>query len=180
MPLPSFTAVIFFVLAFALPAPLFAQGIEYVKANYTKHEYRIAMRDGVHLFTSVYAPKDQSQQYPIVLSRTPYSVQPYGADAYTADVGPSPFFGKDGYIVAYQDVRGCWMSEGEFVNMRPHRPQKTSRQEIDESSDTHDTIDWLIKNVAGNNGRVGQWGISYPGFYVAAGMIDAHPALKAA
>ena len=138
------------------------------------------MRDGVHLFTSVYVPKDQSQKYPIMLMRTPYSVQPYGPDAYKTDLGPSPLFGKDGYIVVYQDVRGCWMSEGEFVNMRPHRPQKSSPQDIDESSDTFDTIDWLIKNVPGNNGRVGLWGISYPGFYTAAGMIDAHPALKAA
>ena len=159
---------------------LFGQGLDYVKANYTKFEYRIPMRDGIHLFTSVYVPKDQSQPYPIMLSRTPYSVQPYGTDDYKSDLGPSPLFGKDGYIVVYQDVRGRWMSEGEFVNMRPHRPQKTSPQEIDESSDTFDTIDWLLKNVPGNNGRVGLWGISYPGFYTAAGMIDAHPALKAA
>ena len=96
-------------------------------------------------------------------SRTPYSVEPYGTDEYKADLGPSPSFGKDGYIVVYQDVRGCWMSEGEFVNMRPHRPQKSSPQEIDESSDTFDTIEWLIKNVPGHNGRVGMWGISYPG-----------------
>ena len=115
-----------------------------------------------------------------MLSRTPYSVRPYGADSFRSDLGPSPLFGKDGYIVAYQDVRGCWMSEGEFVNMRPHRPKKSSPNEIDESTDTFDTIDWLIKNVQGNNGRVGLWGISYPGFYTAAGMINAHPALKAA
>ena len=157
-----------------------AQGLEYVKANYTKYEYRIPMRDGMRLFTAVYVPKDQSQTYPIMLTRTPYSVQPYGVDEYKTDLGPSPLFGKEGYIVVYQDVRGRWMSEGEFVNMRPHRPQKTSPQEIDESSDTYDTIDWLLKNVPGNNGRVGLWGISYPGFYTAAGMIDAHPALKAA
>jgi putative CocE/NonD family hydrolase len=159
---------------------LFGQGVEYVKANYTKFEYRIPMRDGVNLFTSVYVPKDKSLSYPIMLSRTPYSVSPYGTDDYKSDLGPSPLFGKDGYIVAYQDVRGRYMSEGEFVNMRPHRPQKTGAQEIDESSDTFDTIDWLLKNVPDNNGRVGLWGISYPGFYTAAGMIDAHPALKAA
>jgi uncharacterized protein len=161
-------------------ARVFGQGHEYIKANYSKYEYRIPMRDGVRLFTSVYVPKDQSGKYPIMLSRTPYSVGPYGADSYKSDLGPSPLFGKDGYIVAYQDVRGQYMSEGEFVNMRPHRPQKKSPQEIDESSDTFDTIDWLIKNVPNNNGRVGLWGISYPGFYTAAGMIDAHPALKAA
>jgi uncharacterized protein len=174
------TPFILFVLELAAPAALFAQGIEYIKAKYTKYEYRIPMRDGIHLFTSVYVPKDKSQPYPIMLSRTPYSVAPYGTDDYKSDLGPSPLFGKDGYIVAYQDVRGRYMSEGEFVNMRPHRPQKNGLKEIDESSDTFDTIEWLLKNVPGNNGRVGLWGISYPGFYAAAGMIDAHPALKAA
>jgi uncharacterized protein len=169
-----------FVLELEVPGGLFGQGLDYVKANYTKAEYRIPMRDGVHLFTSVYVPKDKTSTYPIMLSRTPYSVAPYGADDYKSDLGPSPLFGKDGYIVVYQDVRGRYMSEGEFVNMRPHRPQKTGPQEIDESSDTFDTIEWLLKNVSGNNGRVGLWGISYPGFYTAAGMIDAHPALKAA
>jgi uncharacterized protein len=173
-------ALLVCVLGMARPASLFGQGLEYVKEHYTKYEHRIPMRDGVHLFTSVYVPKDQSQRYPIMLSRTPYSVQPYGTDAYKGDLGPSPFFGKDGYIVVHQDVRGCWMSEGEFVNMRPHRAQKSSPQDIDESTDTYDTIDWLIKNLPVNNGRVGLWGISYPGFYTAAGMIDAHPALKAA
>ena len=138
------------------------------------------MRDGVQLFTSVYVPKDTSQRYPIMLSRTPYSVQPYGVDAYKSDLGPSPLFGTEGYIVVYQDVRGRWMSEGEFVNMRPQRTHKTSPADIDESTDTFDTIDWLIKHVPNHNGRVGMWGISYPGFYTAAGMIDAHPALKAA
>ena len=138
------------------------------------------MRDGIRLFTSVYVPKDQTQRYPILLLRTPYSVGPYGVDAYKESLGPSALFGTEGYIVVYQDVRGRWMSEGEFVNMRPHRPQKNSTQEIDESSDTFDTIDWLLKHVEGHNGRVGMWGISYPGFYTAAGMIDAHPALKAA
>ena len=98
-----------------------AQGLDYVKAHYTKYEYRIPMRDGVRLFTAVYVPKDTSQRYPIMLTRTPYSVQPYGVDAYKADLGPSPLFGNEGYIVVYQDVRGRWMSEGEFVNMRPHR-----------------------------------------------------------
>ena len=126
------------------------------------------------------SPRTRAQRYPILLSRTPYSVQPYGVDAYKSDLGPSPLFGKEGYIVVYQDVRGRWMSEGEFVNMRPHRPQKTSPNDIDESTDTYDTIDWLVKHVPNHNGRVGMWGISYPGFYTAAGMIDAHPALKAA
>ncbi len=173
-------AVVGCVLGSAGPAHVFGQGLDHVKANYTKYEYRIPMRDGVRLFTAVYVPKDESQRYPIMLSRTPYGVEPYGTDSYKSDLGPSPLFGKDGYIVVYQDVRGRFMSEGEFVNMRPYRPGKSGPQEIDESSDTFDTIDWLIKNVALNNGRVGLWGISYPGFYTAAGMIDAHPALKAA
>jgi uncharacterized protein len=167
-------------LVMTSPGPVGAQGVDYVKAHYTKYEYRIPMRDGVRLFTAVYVPKEQGQQYPILLTRTPYGVQPYGEDAYKADIGPSPDFGREGYIVAYQDVRGRWMSEGEFENMRPHRERKEKPTDIDESTDTYDTIDWLINHVPGHNGRVGMWGISYPGFYTAAGMIDAHPALKAA
>ena len=162
----------------AVPHRSIAQGLEYVKANYTKYEYRIPMRDGKKLLTSVYVPKDDSKKYPILLMRTPYSVRPYGVDQYRNDLGPSPFFGKSGYIFAYQDVRGRWMSEGDFVNMRPHNPGKKDT-DIDESSDTWDTIEFLVKRVANNNGRVGQYGISYPGFYTAAGMVDAHPALKA-
>ena len=168
------------LLATLQPARLAAQGTDYIKSHYTKYEHQIPMRDGVRLFTSVYVPKDESQRYPIMLCRTPYSSQPYGADKYRSDLGPSALFGKDGYIVVYQDVRGRWMSEGEFVNMRPYVPKKTSPKDIDESSDTYDTIEWLVKNVPANNGKVGMWGISYPGFYVDAGMIDAHPALKAA
>ena len=164
----------------ASPGPVAAQGIDYVRAHYTKYEYRIPMRDGVRLFTAVYVPKEQGHRYPMMLSRTPYGIQPYGEDAYKGDIGPSPAFGREGYIVAYQDVRGRWMSEGEFENMRPHRDRKEKPTDIDESTDTYDTIDWLINHVPDHNGRVGMWGISYPGFYTAAGMIDAHPALKAA
>jgi putative CocE/NonD family hydrolase len=166
------------LLALLLPVRVTAQGVEYIKAHYTKHEYKIPMRDGFRLFTSVNLPKDQSQPYPIMLLRTPYSVQPYGEDAYFSNLGPSPQFATDGYIFVYQDVRGRYMSEGEFVNTRPHLPRKKG-QEIDESTDTFDTIDWLIKRLPNHNGRVGMWGVSYPGFYVAAGMIDAHPAIKA-
>ena len=181
LPLHRSVPIVFLILlGLAAPSRLEAQGVDYIKAHYTKFEHRIAMRDGIRLFTSVYVPKDTSQRYPIMLSRTPYSVQPYGVDAYKSDLGPNPLFGNDGYIVVYQDVRGRWMSEGEFVNMRPQRTHKTSPSEIDESTDTFDTIDWLIKHVSNHNGRVGMWGISYPGFYTAAGMIDAHPALKAA
>jgi hypothetical protein len=172
--------VIALLLGLGSASPLHAQGIEAVKAQYTKYEYRIPMRDGKKLFTSVYVPKDQSKTYPILLNRTPYNVRPYGVDQYKTDLGPSPLFGKEGYIFAYQDVRGRWMSEGEFVNMRPYIPVKKGPQDVDETSDAYDTIDWLTKHVSNHNGKVGMWGISYPGFYTAAGMIDAHPALKAA
>jgi putative CocE/NonD family hydrolase len=168
------------LVALVLPALGRAQGIAEVKAHYTKYEYRIPMRDGKRLFTSVYVPKDQDQTYPVLLSRTPYSVAPYGVDRYRDNLGPGALFAKAGYIFAYQDVRGRWMSEGDFVNMRPHIAIKKGPQDIDESSDTYDTIDWLLKHVPNHNGKVGMYGISYPGFYTAAGMIDAHPALKAA
>ncbi len=163
---------------FLCTAPVLAQvadsaAIE-VKANYTKYEYRVAMRDGKKLFTSVYAPKDRSKRYPILLSRTPYSVRPYGVDQYRAALGPSEHFRKAGYIFVYQDVRGRYKSEGVFEQVRPHNPGG-----IDESSDTYDTVEWLVKNVPNNNGRVGVWGISYPGFYTSTAMIDAHPAVKA-
>ncbi len=164
------------LLLLAVPA---AAEEDYVKAHYTKYEFLIPMRDGVRLFTAVYVPKDRSLTYPIMLNRTPYGVAPYGADAYRSELGPSPPFSRDGFVFAYQDVRGRYMSEGEYVNVRPVRPIKTDAAEIDESSDAYDTIDWLVKNVGGNNGRVGQWGISYPGFYTTMGMIGAHPALKA-
>jgi putative CocE/NonD family hydrolase len=150
-----------------------------VQAAYTKQEVSIPMRDGKKLFTAVYAPRDASHPWPILLTRTPYSVGPYGADKYKSALGPSPLFQKDGFIFVYQDVRGRNMSEGEFVNVTPHRPEKKTPLDVDESSDTFDTIEWLLKNVPNHNGRVGMWGISYPGFYTAAGMIDAHPALKA-
>ncbi len=156
-----------------------AQTADDVKAAYTKYEYQIPMRDGAKLFTAVYVPKDMSQKYPILLNRTPYSVAPYGPDAYQDAVGPSPLFQNEGYIFVYQDVRGRLMSEGTFMDMRPHKAKKNGPADIDESSDTYDTIDWLVKNVPNNNGRVGMWGISYPGFYAAMGIIDAHPALKA-
>ena len=150
-----------------------------VRQHYTKYEHRIAMRDGTRLFTSVYVPKTCDAPHPILLKRTPYSVAPYGVDQYPESIGPSEHFTKAGFVVANQDVRGRYMSEGTWVEVRPHNPAKASRQDTDESTDTWDTIDWLVKHVPCNNGRVGMWGISYPGFYVSAGMIDAHPALEA-
>src|SRR6266850_1112719 len=152
----------------------------YVKAHYTKYEYRIPVRDGKRLFTSVYVPKDSSQPYPMLMQRTPYSVGPYGEDQYKEHVGPSDEFEKAGYIFVYQDVRGRYLSEGQFIEMRPHIDGKKSVQEVDESTDTYDTIEFLLKHLANNNGKVGIWGISYPGFYTSASIIDSHPALKAA
>lgn len=161
------------------PAPLPpAQGVPYVKENYTKYEFRIPMRDGLKLYTAVYTPKDTSETYPILINRTPYSLKPYGVDQVREKLGPSEHFARSKYIFVYQDVRGRWASEGEFLHVRPHRAAKTGT-EFDEASDTYDTIEWLLKNVANHNGRVGIYGISYPGFYAAMGAIDAHPALKA-
>ena len=151
-----------------------------VSEHYTKYEYRIPMRDGVHLFTSVYVPKDSSHSYPFLINRTPYSVSPYGVDNYRTQLGPTPEFDKSGYIFVNQDVRGRYMSEGKFVEMTPHIDNKRSKQETDDSTDLYDTIDWLLKNVPNNNGNAGIWGISYPGFYTSASIIDSHPALKAA
>jgi putative CocE/NonD family hydrolase len=156
-----------------------AQGIEYVKANYTKSEFRIPMRDGKHLFTAVYAPKDQSQQYPLLLQRTPYGIVPYGTDQYPADLGPSAAFGKSGYIFVYQDVRGRSQSEGKFIDVRPYKPVKNGPKDFDESTDTWDTIEWLLQHVANHNGKVGIWGGSYLGFYTNMAAINPHPALKA-
>jgi putative CocE/NonD family hydrolase len=156
------------------------QGVDAVRARYTKYEYMVQMRDGVRLFTSVYVPKDAAQKYPFLLTRTPYSVAPYGVDNYRASLGPSESFEKEGFIFVYQDARGRYMSEGEFLQVRPFQPDKRGPKDVDESTDTYDTIEWLLQNVANNNGRVGMVGISQPGFHVAASIIDSHPALKAA
>ena len=155
------------------------QQLEYARAHYTKYDYKIPMRDGVKLFTSVYVPKDTAQQYPILLERTPYSVAPYGVDNYRPIIGPSELFTKEGFIVAYQDVRGRYLSEGTFIDVPSHKLKLEGPRDTDESTDTYDTIDWLVKHIPNNNGRVGIWGISYPGFYAAFSLIDSHPALKA-
>ena len=153
---------------------------DYVKKNYTKTEVDIVMRDGIKLHTTIYAPKDQTQSYPIIIQRTPYSSRPYGENNYRTSIAPNVNMMKEGYIVVYQDVRGRWMSEGTYENMRAYIPNKQDSTQVDESSDTYDTIDWLVKNVENNNGKVGIWGISYPGFYSTYATIDPHPALKAA
>jgi len=174
----------FFVLAFT---PTYAQKAKinedslYIRAHYTKMERMIPMRDGVKLFTSIYVPKDVSTgaKYPIMLNRTPYNSAPYGDTLYKTILGPSMLFARDGYIVVYQDVRGKYMSEGDFEAYRPFIPKKKNKTDNDESSDSYDTIEWLIKNVEGNNGRVGTWGISAPGYYTTMTNVEAHPALKA-
>ena len=152
-----------------------AKQLEYTRAHYTKFDYRIPMRDGLKLFTSIYVPKDPAPTgYPIILERTPYSVAPYGVDNYPRNLGPSELFTKEGFIFVYQDVRGRYLSEGTFVDVPIHVEGK-----VDESTDTYDTVDWLVKHIPGNNGKVGMWGISYPGFYAAFALIGSHPALKA-
>jgi len=160
----------------AAPAP----AEDTVKSRYTKYEYRIPMRDGARLFTAVYVPKETDKTWPFLITRTPYSVSPYGVDHYPEHLGPSEEFQKAGYIFVYQDVRGRYMSEGTFVEMRPHLDVKAGPKDVDDSSDLSDTLDYLLKHVPGNNGKAGIVGISYPGFYAAASMIDSHPALKAA
>lgn len=148
--------------------------------NYTKYEYRIPMRDGVRLLTRVFVPKDDSQSWPILFTRTPYALKPYGSDNYVNPTGSLYTFAKDKFILVTQDVRGRFGSEGTYEQVRPFNPDKRGPQDTDESSDAWDTIDWLVKNVPHNNGKVGMFGISYPGFYTSMGMIDGHPALKAA
>lgn len=151
----------------------------YVKTHYDKQEVTITMRDSIQLFTTIYSPKDKSKTYPILLMRTPYSCAPYGENEFRKSIGPNRILMQEGNIVVYQDVRGRWMSEGTYDNMRAYIPIKKSNKDIDESSDTYDTIDWLVKNVSNTNGNVGIWGISYPGFYATYATLDAHPALKA-
>jgi uncharacterized protein len=164
-------------------APAIGQTIDsdslYMRQHYDKFEYRIPMRDGVKLFTMVYMPKDKSKTYPILMNRTCYNASSYGD--YKTNNHPSPLYIRDGYILVFQDVRGRYMSDGLFDNMTPNIPgnDPKNKSAIDESSDTWDSIDWMVKNLKTNNGRVGIFGISYPGFYSAASLPDAHPALKA-
>lgn len=177
-------AAVLAVLASSVPSPAAAEPpsplASFIRETYTKHEHLVPMRDGTRLFTVVYVPKDagKGKRYPILMNRTPYSVSPYGIDAYPAALGPSETAARERFIFAYQDVRGRMMSEGTFVDVRPIVPRKGPR-DVDESTDAWDTVDWLVKNVPHNNGKVGAWGISYPGFYAAMAAIDAHPALVA-
>lgn len=151
-----------------------------VREHYTKSEYQIPMRDGVKLFTQVHFPKDSTgAKYPIMLNRTPYSIRPYGVDRLRETLGPSTLFDKERFIFVYQDVRGKYMSEGSFEFMRHVIDNKKGSQHTDEPGDTYDTVEWLIKNIPNNNGRVGIWGISYPGYQASMGAIESHPAVKA-
>jgi len=179
--IPSFKKLWVLVLFVLTGSTTYAQMTDsaYVRDNYTKIERQIPMRDGLKLFTAIYIPKSKDQKYPFMINRTPYTVAPYGGTMYKMTLGPSPLFLKEGFIFVYQDVRGKWMSEGQFVDVRPHVDQKKTKKDIDESSDTYDTIDWLIKNIPNNNGKAGIYGISYPGFYSAAALPGAHSGLKA-
>jgi putative CocE/NonD family hydrolase len=170
-----------FVALLVISTSLFAQdnSPSTVGENYTKKEVHIKMRDGVSLYTVIYTPKDHSKKYPIIMQRTPYSCAPYGPDQFKKSISPSETMMEEGYIVVYQDVRGRWMSDGLYDNMRAYIPNKKSKTDVDEASDTYDTIDWLVKNTDNNNGNVGIWGISYPGFYATYSLLSRHPALKA-
>ncbi|TCK69002.1 hypothetical protein DFQ05_0513 [Winogradskyella wandonensis] len=150
----------------------------YAKEHYNKKEVMIEMRDGIKLHTTIYSPKDTSKTYPILMMRTPYSCRPYGENEYKSKLGPNKYLMEEGNIMVYQDVRGRWNSEGVYDNMRAYIPNKTGNQ-TDEASDTYDTIEWLVNNVENNNGNVGTYGISYPGFYATYSLLDSHPALKA-
>lgn len=166
----------------AAAQPAAAQPVDsaWIAAHYRKVEARIPMRDGVRLHTALYLPRDTAgRRFPILMTRTPYSAAPYGA-AMRTTLGPSanPRFAREGYIFVVQDVRGRWMSEGDFTSMSPPKPNKRPG-EVDESTDTHDTIAWLLANATPNNGRVGIYGTSWPGFYAAASCLEAHPALVA-
>jgi putative CocE/NonD family hydrolase len=170
------------LLFFPVLSPAQAVNREFVRENYTKFEYRVPMRDGVKLFTSVYIPKDvfsEGRTYPVMLQRTGYSVAPYGIEQYRANLGPSELFAREKFIFVYQDIRGRYLSEGDYVVIRPHKPVKSGPKDFDESTDTYDTVEWLVKHLPGNNGKVGMYGISQPGFYATAGLIDSHPALVA-
>jgi len=170
--------VIFFALV-SLSLAASGQADESVRQKYDKKEVYITMRDGVKLFTSVYTPKASRLKQPILLIRTPYDIEPGGPSGNSFYMGVYSRYVNDNYIMVFQDVRGKYMSEGDYEDIRPYIPLKKAASETDESTDTWDTVDWLIKNVPGNNGNVGIFGISYPGFYATMSLINSHPAVKA-
>ena len=150
----------------------------WIMENYTKREIYIPMRDGIKLFTAVYEPKDKSEKHPILMTRTPYTSRPYGT-SFSRQVTGSywKYYCRENYIIVIQDVRGRFMSEGEFMNIRPFIKDKKTNTDVDEASDAYDTIDWLVKNLPNNNGNVGVFGISYPGFYSSMAAASGHPAI---
>ena len=156
-----------------------AQSADRIKQNYEKQEVYITMRDGIRLFTSIYTPKNKTDTHPVLLNRTPYNIESGGPDSFNSNMQAYGRYSGDSYIMVFQDVRGRFMSEGTFEDIRPVIPDKKSNKETDETTDTWDTVDWLIKNIKNNNGKVGIFGISYPGFYSTMGLINAHPAVKA-
>jgi len=173
--------IVVYLLILFSPVCLFSQAnadSAWIRENYIKSEIFITMRDGVKLFTAVYAPRDTAQAYPILMQRTPYSCKPYGNNNYRKRLGPNIYLMKEKYIFVYQDARGRYKSEGNFREMTPYIEEKKSNKDVDESSDTYDTIEWLLQHTK-NNGKVGIYGISFPGFYSSAALPDAHPALKA-
>jgi hypothetical protein len=174
---------VFYLFIFLFPSISFSQADQdsaWIRDNYTKMEQSIPMRDGVRLFTSIYQPKDLSEKHPILMVRTPYSCTPYGKE-FSSRLwsGHWKYYARENYIIVVQDVRGRWMSEGEFADIRPFKKDKKANTDTDEASDTYDAIDWMIKNLANNNGNVGIFGISYPGFYATMAAASNHPALKA-
>jgi putative CocE/NonD family hydrolase len=144
--------------------------------EFIRREEMIAMRDGVRLHTLIFEPKNHKEKLPFLMVRTPYGISHLDSAGVNERNGD---FIKDGYIFVYQDIRGRYGSSGQFMmNRPPHDPN--DRNGVDESTDTYDTIEWLLKNVPQNNGRVGILGVSYPGWLAAVATMDAHPALKAA
>lgn len=166
---------------------------EWLKENYTKREVMIPMRDGARLYTAVYEPVSSSEAKPVMLVRTPYSLRPYGFEAgeepskdrfaYSSGMwGDLLNYAADGYVIVLQNVRGTYLSEGEFENIRPHLSGKaggkTTKRIVDEATDTYDTVEWLLANT-GNNGNIGVKGTSYPGYYATMAALSRHPAIKA-
>jgi putative CocE/NonD family hydrolase len=181
--IPLFSLLYFSLTATSQTNPIAvgSQDSAWIRDNYTKKEVSITMRDGIKLFTAIYIPKDATEKHPILMTRTPYSCSPYGEQNFTPNLWARHwrYYARENYIIVVQDVRGRFMSEGEFVDIRPFNPGKKANNDIDEASDTYDTIDWLIKNISNNNGNVGVFGISYPGFYSTMAALSGHPALKA-
>ncbi len=168
-----------FLIIFSLGFNVSGQGTQFIRDHYIKHDYWIPMRDGVKLFTSVYSPRDTNRTYAIMMTRSPYGIGPYGETSYPRGLGPAEEFARHGFIFVYQDVRGRHQSEGEYIDMPPHKTDLSGPKDTDETTDAADAINWVAQNIPNNNGRVGLWGISYLGFYAAQGLINASPCLKA-